>query len=85
MFPLFSESISMDNRTLPTVVNENEEAPIDRFTIKNEPDEVEESEEKQGIFKFQVTYALYISSTLTALNYVDHLVCWPHNIIDNHC
>ena len=67
----------MDNRTLSTVVNENKEAPIDRSTIKNEPDEVEECDGKQAICKFQVTYALYISSALAAykLNYVDHLVC----------
>ena len=58
----------MDNRTLSTVVNENEEAPIDRFTIKNEPDEVEQYNEKlelPGTFKFQVISALNISSALT--------------------
>ena len=52
----------MDNRTLSTVVNENEEAPIDRFTIKNEPDEIEQYDEKQEVpatFKLQVTLALY--------------------------
>ena len=55
----------MDNRTLSTVVNENEEAPIDRFTIKNEPDEVEQYNELPGTFKFQVISALNISSALT--------------------
>ena len=63
----------MDNRTLSTVVNENKEAPIDQFTIKSEPDEVEECDGKQAICNFQVTYVLYISSALTTykLNYVD--------------
>ena len=58
----------MDNRTLSTVVNENEEAPIDRFTIKNEPDEVEQYNEKLELpatFQFQVRSALNISSALT--------------------
>lgn len=65
---MFSESIPMDNRTVSAVVNENEEAPIDRFTIKNEPDEIEENYEKEEMpatFIFQVTSALNISSALT--------------------
>ena len=46
-FLFFSESISTDERKLSTVVNENIEAPIEQFTIKNEPAEVEHNDVKQ--------------------------------------
>ena len=56
----------MDNIT--RAVNENEEALIDRFAIKNEPDEVKQNNRKQQLpatSKIQVTSALYVSSAFT--------------------
>ena len=36
-------------QTLSTVLNENEEAPMEQFTIKNEPFEVEQGDVKQEL------------------------------------